>query len=651
MKKEILSIATLVILLSLLCYFVVNSSFTQQEKSLNEKEQQQIKIAYDATSQMYGFSMRTIVEELIEKPEILDILQKANLANTIKKKKLRGQLYRKLYPIYEDKLSQFDIRQFHFHLASGESFLRFNDPSSSGDNLFNFRPSLRRANIDKKYSSGFEGGRVSPGFRHVFPLFQDKQHLGSVEFSLAFGALEKEMSMLMPHMKLMIIMKRAITTDIVFKEHVERFVPYSLSRDYVIENPLISKLNKHYQESSLITDIYDYLAYHPSMKAKIAEKLTYGEAFSQVLKPRANKIYSIHFVPIYDTNNLLAAYLVGHNPYSNIEDLETKRIVALGLGFLFCFVFGIVLFLLASNRRVTIEQKNELETIAKTIENGLIVLNKKGVLTFINNSACNMLGYKEDELKGKIVHGMIHYHSTLDTEHCPIINVAKVGISYSGEEKFIKKSGLVFPVDVSSVPLLENGETVGSVTVFRDITDQKKSEEKVKKLAYYDSLTKIPNRKLFFDTLEYTIEKSKNIKIYSGLIYIDLDNFKSINDTFGHQVGDELLQQVASRLSLEIRQEDTVGRIGGDEFAIIIDILDTDLEHSKTIFNVIVNKIHSAFRAEFLLNKIPFHCFASIGGVVFRGDNVTPKKLIEKTDKIMYEAKNSGKDTFKIQAY
>lgn len=648
MKKEI----SLIVAIFLCLFFVFNALvidfYEKQENAFLKKEQEQMNIVYNATSNANQLSFKTIIKERIIKDDVLEILSHANFADELEKSKLRTLMYRKFYNFYNQDLIESNVLQFQFHLKNGTSFLRFYEPSFSDDSLIDFRPTIRKANIEKKYSSGFEQGHIAPGFRHVFPLTYQNKHIGSVELSMNFEALETSMRKLLSNMQLMLIMKKSITTDVVNQAHKARFSEAFISDKYVIENPRISKLNNRNFSSKIINSTIEILKQEPTFKIKIQEKLTLAKPFSEILWNKT-EVYGIHFLPIFDTSNKLAAYVLGFKTHNIIKDLKAQEITMQTFGSFGILILAFISYLLAKNRKQTISQKNELEVIADTIQSGLFVMDKNGKLVFTNQIACELLEYDKDEILNTVIHGRIHFHEH-NTE-CNIIKVAKTGVAYAGEETFIKKNGKMFPVHVSSGALKEDGKTTGSVTIFRDITKEKHAHEQVRRLAYYDTLTDLPNRKFFFDKLEETISENKNSNIYRGILYIDLDDFKVINDTCGHQIGDKFLVQFATKISSNIRQDDIFARLGGDEFVVIINPLDLDLEIAKNVFKIIIEKFYLALEEPFVYNKQEFFCKASMGGIIFKSSKSEATELLRKADTIMYKSKNMGKNTYTIELY
>ena len=180
------------------------------------------------------------------------------------------------------------------------------------------------------------------------------------------------------------------------------------------------------------------------------------------------------------------------------------------------------------------------------------------------------------------------------------------------------------------------------LVIVRDITDQKILEEDLHHLAHYDSLTGLPNRVLFFDRLEHAIDLAKRNRYQIVVMMIDTDDFKNINDTYGHEAGDIVLQEIARRLSSSVRISDTVARLGGDEFGMILENIENDL-----IPKTIAEKIISAFSSPVQVNGDALVLTVSIGISISAGDKDT-KTMLKNADQAMYQVKNSVKGGYRI---
>jgi diguanylate cyclase (GGDEF)-like protein len=177
----------------------------------------------------------------------------------------------------------------------------------------------------------------------------------------------------------------------------------------------------------------------------------------------------------------------------------------------------------------------------------------------------------------------------------------------------------------------------------RDITERKRSEEQVRRSANHDSLTDLPNRGLFRERLEHEVKHSARTGLPLALLFIDLDGFKEVNDRLGHAAGDQLLQQVAHRISSCVRDTDTVARLGGDEFTVIL----TDVTRPQHI-HAIAEKILDELRKPFALAAGQASISGSIGITVFPGDGSTPDELVRNADEAMYAAKNAGRNRYRF---
>jgi len=194
-------------------------------------------------------------------------------------------------------------------------------------------------------------------------------------------------------------------------------------------------------------------------------------------------------------------------------------------------------------------------------------------------------------------------------------------------------------------------------SIIHDITDRKLAESRIRDLAFYDALTHLPNRRLLNDRLGQTIAASKRSGCYAAVMFLDLDNFKPLNDAYGHAVGDLLLVEVANRLKSCVRQMDTVARFGGDEFVVVLSELDENKSESilqtgniaEKIRNIVAEPYTLTFQQEAGTGKTVTHrCTTSIGVIVFIGDEATPDDLIKLADKAMYQAKDTGRNSIRF---
>ncbi len=198
---------------------------------------------------------------------------------------------------------------------------------------------------------------------------------------------------------------------------------------------------------------------------------------------------------------------------------------------------------------------------------------------------------------------------------------------------------MTFPQEIS-LTAIENG---GTIAIVRDITERTHAEEQIKHLAYHDALTSLPNRLLFKDRLVVAISHALREKGKLGILFLDLDHFKVINDSLGHNVGDRLLQEVAKRIQSTLRESDTVARLGGDEFTVLL----PDLENPEDAVRV-AQKLLEVIRFPLHLEGHDFEITTSIGISIFPDDGVDAETLIKNADTAMYQAKEDGRDKSQI---
>ena len=207
-----------------------------------------------------------------------------------------------------------------------------------------------------------------------------------------------------------------------------------------------------------------------------------------------------------------------------------------------------------------------------------------------------------------------------------------------------RKDGTLYTVDETITPLLnEHGSITHFIAIQQDMTLQSQQQEQERYLAYHDMLTGLPNRGHFIKLLEQEMLHAARAKEMFAVLFLDLDKFKPVNDTFGHDVGDRLLQAVAERLQSAIRKSDTVARFGGDEFAILLVGL-LDMEVAITI----ACKLVSTLAQPFVIGEHKIHIGVSIGIAMYPADGKTQEELTRKADQAMYAAKQQGGNSYRF---
>ena len=220
---------------------------------------------------------------------------------------------------------------------------------------------------------------------------------------------------------------------------------------------------------------------------------------------------------------------------------------------------------------------------------------------------------------------------------------------WSGEMLDKRKDGKIYPkwLTITAVTA-PDGTLTHYVGSFFDITERKKAEEEINRLAYFDPLTGLPNRRLLLDRLQHALAASARNGRHGAIMFIDLDNFKVLNDTRGHDYGDVLLAEIARRLQSCVREGDTVARLGGDEFIVMLEDLSSRAEQAATQAEEVGEKIRAAISRPYLVKESEFHSTASIGVSLFVGRENTAEALLKYADIAMYQAKGSGRDAVRF---
>lgn len=275
-----------------------------------------------------------------------------------------------------------------------------------------------------------------------------------------------------------------------------------------------------------------------------------------------------------------------------------------------------------------------------TIE-GIVITDKNNKIIATNPSFTRISGYTQEEAIGTspaILKSNMHDADFYEKMWQDIVND---GI-WTGEIWNKDKSGRLYPEMLTITNVKDkNGEVLHYIAVFSDISSIKLAERKLEHMAHYDHLTNLPNKILIEDRLKHFILRSKRHNSEIGIFFIDLDFFKEVNDAYGHSVGDEILKQVAIRLKKALREDDTIGRIGGDEFVVIVEEYEDEEDLRK-----IANKILEVFNEPF---KTKFHIFSfssSIGIATYPKDGEDIEILLKNADAAMYEAKAQGRNTY-----
>ena len=725
------------------------------------------KIAYDSTIDKFSLISKYIFDKEINKKEILEVLDKAiNSKDEKEKVYYKAQFYRGLNPTFQ-YMKNDGIRQLHFQTPDNKSFLRFNSPSRFGDDLSNERPSMKYVNEKKVPISLFETGKILSGFRNVFPVFYDETYLGVVEISLTLKSMIDSLEKLDNRKEYHFILNKKLIESKIFEYQKYIYTDSVISGDFVEEDANAILPDSPKSTSSTVKEINKKI----SNDNKIQESLRNREFISHIVEV-GNQKYNVVFLPLIGMNDTLEGYLLS---YSKADDIPSFIVFFPYLVLIVVLGTLLVLVLLKVIKDKTEElsyEKNWLNQINDSLYEGLYVTDKNSNIEYINPMACEILGYKKEELIGKNAHYLFHYHDKnnhLKQEECTILKGILTNGRFNNEDEYFKiKNGKLIPVEIfaqklsddkkeyivttfrdltlkkelesrqnmlkvaltscsdsivitdkkanvlwanpafedltgyklteiegknhrefiksglqssefynemwktisnkqpwknelvnrrkdgalyyeelSITPILDYKNNIEYfIAVKQDITEKKDKEKENEYFANYDFLTNLPNRRMFDSHFKEVLDSFDEHKKNVAILFLDLDKFKILNDTKGHDYGDMLLKEFSSRLKKSIRNIDFVARLGGDEFVIILDNLPIDISEAVKICEKIASKILEITREKFILNDYEYNTTTSIGIHVFDSFDESVENIIKKSDEALYNAKENGRGRY-----
>ena len=294
------------------------------------------------------------------------------------------------------------------------------------------------------------------------------------------------------------------------------------------------------------------------------------------------------------------------------------------------------------------EEELHISATAFESQESLMITDSNGVIMRVNKAFTEITGYSAEEVVGQTPrlfksgrHNEDFYREMWET----LLRTGK----WQGEVWDRRKNGEIYPKWLTITAVKgSDGKVTHFVGSHIDITERKAAEEEIQYLAFYDPLTRLPNRRLLLDRLNQALVFTARSGRAGALLFIDLDHFKNLNDTLGHDIGDMLLQQVTQRLESCIREGDTVARLGGDEFVVMLLNLSTDALEAAAQTEAIGEKILVALGQSYPLATHAYHCTASIGVTLFDNNQKSTDELMKQADIAMYQAKKAGRNALRF---
>jgi diguanylate cyclase (GGDEF)-like protein/PAS domain S-box-containing protein len=298
--------------------------------------------------------------------------------------------------------------------------------------------------------------------------------------------------------------------------------------------------------------------------------------------------------------------------------------------------------------RNTAEQDLRIAAITFESQEGIFVTDPEWRILRLNQAYTRITGFTSEDLIGLPLQRFINEQQD-EQFFSNISHALKQHQFWQGELWSERKNGEVFPQMITLTAVSEDDGNISHyIGSFTDISRYKGYEDEILNLAFYDPLTQLPNRRLLMDRLQQLIVLNQREAHHCAILFIDLDNFKILNDTHGHDAGDLLLVQAAQRLQSCVRDSDTVARLGGDEFVVMLHGLNVDAQIAVSQVDLIAEKIRGVLEQAFEIQEFTHHGSASIGVCLFQGGDITVKDLFKRADTAMYEAKTSGRNAVRF---
>jgi len=298
--------------------------------------------------------------------------------------------------------------------------------------------------------------------------------------------------------------------------------------------------------------------------------------------------------------------------------------------------------------RKRIEQELRIAATAFETLEGITITDANEVIMRVNRAFTQITGYTSEEAIGNKPSMLKSGHHDADFYRAMHDVLQREG-QWEGEIWDRHKDGHVYPKWLAITAVKDElGQVTHYVGNFTDITERKTSEEKIKSLAFYDTLTGLANRRLLTERLEHAVAILARTGHHGALLFLDLDNFKLLNDSQGHGVGDELLIEVAHRLKDCVRETDTVARLGGDEFIVLLEECGTVGDSAAIQVRTVAEKVVSVLAEPYVLSSVVHHCSSSIGIVLFSNPATTADAVLAQADTAMYAAKRGGKNAYRF---
>ncbi|MEE4638086.1 MAG: EAL domain-containing protein [Wenzhouxiangella sp.] len=608
-------------------------SLTGRELARQELAWQSLLVNVDSRAQIW-------FKVFVDVPQVHRLLLKAQESN--RRDQARADLVDWLEPYFEQMQSA-GASIVHFHLPDGESFYRTYQPERFGDNVFEHRHTVRRANQTLQPVAAIEPGRLRTAYRHVRPIVDPAgRHLGSVEFSVPLSQLLVELDRKVPGRDPQLLL-----------------LPQGLPRDTARRAPISPWFGL--AELSIQGPLENDPALPPRSDAgrQVYQRLAADTGIATVQRgwrevKMDGRMHLAVISPLTGARGETLGVLLSQAVEPGLSRLRRTLWLNTALATMTLSLLGIGTFILVRTQAAKLEERRRVErdlrlaaSVFTHAREGIIVLAPDRSVRDVNEATCRISGYPREQIIGQRPE-MLLTPEEQEPRDDGFWAVLEGNDFWSGELWARRSTGQRFPaMAVATAVRSETGELSHHIVLFSDITRQKQHEEQLYRIAYYDALTGLPNRALLIERVERAMNEVV-VSADAGLVLgvVDLDGFKSINENHGQDVGDRVLSGVAKRLRQALPEKAMLGRLGGDEFCLIIPGLGGLPEVQKAVRDL---QRELARPLAIPGHRLELQISASIGLTLFpQQAPVNADQLLRQADQAMYRAKQGGKNRYEV---
>ena len=641
--KNIITLLTLFLSINLGIYlFTEYNSKNRIDLILNE-DLNKLQIHFDILNTSQENISYAISQSIMRNTDMIKFLSESYTATKEQNKINREKLYNQLKEQYRTAQKQ-GVLQLQIVNRNNISFLRVHKPSKFGDDLTNVRLDYKIVNETKKNIRGFTQGRVAHGFRNTFPIFdKNKKHIGAMEVSFSSENYQWYLNNVSQIHSHFLVNKHLF--DSKTWEREDLVIQYNQAGES--KNLMLALNGLHSKEICIIDNNLKLQPYRQSIDKKILK----GEKFNFYTNHNEN-IEIVSFLPIKNLSNKSVAWIVSYTKSDVIKSLlKSTFMVRVGTFLISILIIYLLIRQINANSKINeVNKESEKQRvlfneILNTTDNILLITDFKDI-KFSNDQFKSMLSLNHtSDYNKKSNHNMlndlfIHFdgylHSGLLKENDTFEQLYKNTRITDRRVLILNEKFEPKAYSITMQKLSNDGEYLITLS---DISKIQEEFAKVENKAYIDSLTGVYNRNKFNELFGNELKRVQRYKDPLSIAIIDIDKFKSFNDTFGHLIGDEVLTTMAQTVNNSIRKTDTFARWGGEEFVIMF--VNTEVEMAKMIAEILKNKIENNEHP--LAGKIT----ASFGITEYK-DTDTIKTIFKRCDDALYQAKKNGRNRVEL---